>query len=361
MKIILATALYPPEIETLSFYSQAIAQQLKSEHELTVLAYATHFEKTAGINIIAVNKRQPIFFRLLGFSWQLFKLSRKADLIYVQNSLAVSLPAVVVKFFRRIPVVINFAEDEAWKRSLALGINKTSLDNFLAKSHGNRKIKLIMALQSWTLRRAARVQVGSQTLANLMVKYYKVSQKNIVINYPVELEHESLPFAVSKKEQQLFTNFCLPDWTALDTLMQAIALLKTKFLNLKLVVAGDFLANDKLHERIKELSIVDNIYFLGRISQVEKWYWRKASELYVSGLAGFDFSHDITQSILAELPVVATRGDYAREIITDKQNGLLTNISDSQDLADKIETLLNDKTLAKELVSKAKTGLEENF
>src|SRR3989339_2228386 len=112
VKIIIATPLFPPEIESIAIYAKELAMRLKAKHQLRVLAYAGNWEEISDLKIYSINKRQPIFFRLINYFIKLSHLAKQADIIYAQNALASGLPAILVKIFFRKAVVTNFFEDE---------------------------------------------------------------------------------------------------------------------------------------------------------------------------------------------------------------------------------------------------------
>lgn len=361
MKILLATALYPPEIDEVSAYSQIVAEQLAAKNEVTVLAYASHWEKSSKAKIVVVNKKRPLFVRLLAFTWRLFSLSGKADVIYVQNSVAVSLPAIIAALFSRKPVIINFIEDEAWKRALNLNLYYGALDEFLADKSINGKIKLIKLLQGFALRKATKVLLSSEALADLLNKYYKVSKEKIIVNYQPEANHQVLPFSVEREPKRLFLNFKIFDPLGFKTSVESLALLRTHHPDLLLVIAGDIFDEKEFADLAHELGVEDMIDFLGHISKAEEWYHRKSSTAGLYLNSGFDFSHSISKNFSAALPTVSFASPLAREFIFDHKNGILVDAGDAEALAEAIDKLLKDKAFSAELILRANSDWEEKF
>ena len=64
MKIIIATALFPPEIEHTATYVKELAERLKDRHQVQILAYAGQIEAIPGVEIFTINKKQPLFLRI---------------------------------------------------------------------------------------------------------------------------------------------------------------------------------------------------------------------------------------------------------------------------------------------------------
>jgi glycosyltransferase involved in cell wall biosynthesis len=361
MKIIIATPLYPPEIEELSLYSQDLSKQLKNEYQLSVLAYANQVELDSDIDIVVVNKNQPLFIRLFKYTWQLFKMSKQVDLIYVQNAVAAGLPAIIVKYLRRIPVVVNFAEDESWKRSINLRLSERSIEEFLADRDSSARNKWIMRVQTLVLRKADRVIVSSKLLAELVAGSYKLDRSKITHNYNPENREQKLSFEFDIQKHQLFTSGPLLDWAGMETIIKALDIVSDNYPDVQLIISGDGPAKDRLLDLAVNLEVSDKVKFLGKISKAQNWYLRKTSQVYVHNFEGIDISGQLTQGFLAGIPVVARDTKINREIFSDIQCGLLTQELKADDLAKKIIQIFENQTLTDDLISKANQVLENKF
>jgi glycosyltransferase involved in cell wall biosynthesis len=361
MKIILATPLYPPEIEDISLYCQKLTRHLRDEDEVQVLTYAKHVESDDELDIVIVDKHQPVLIRLFKFTWQLFKLARQADLIYVQNAVAAGLPAIIVKYLTGTPVVVNFAEDESWKRSAHLRLTERPLEEFLEDRDSNVKNKWIMRIQTLVLRRASRVIVSSRVLADLVADSYKIDRANISSNYNPEHRRQKLSFDFEVKKHQVFTSGPLVDWAGMDNIIKAVDIVCDTYPDTSLVISGDGPAKDRLVDLVANLELSDKVDFLGKVSRAQNWYLRKISELYVHNFDGIDISGQLTQSFLAGIPVVAKDNDINREIFSDCQCGLLVTGEKADDLAKKIIQVFENQDLGQDLVSQAKQVLENKF
>lgn len=310
MKIIFATAVYPPEIDRLAVYSRQLADNLKGDHRVTILAYAN---KKYEDDMLVVGKDNPLLFRLGVYTWQLLKLSKKADLIFVQNSLATSLPAILVKYLNRKPVLINYFEDEAYKRAYNLKLSKKSLVEFLSEKQQSKKIKRWLKLQKWVFSRASKVVVSSKALAEVLSKYYQVDKQKIVVNYLPEDRQEKLDFQYKKEDRQIFIKGELVSYSGIEELINLLGECQAKIL-----ISGDGPDKEKLARKIKELNLENKVTLLGKISKAQNWYLLKNSKLYLHNFLDFDPNYQITQSMLAGTMVLARDTDFNKEILEDK-------------------------------------------
>ncbi len=363
MKIVIATPLYPPEIETLANYVKELAVRLKAEHEITIVAYASTAEKIPGVKLITVSKHWPLLIRLFMYTFVLFRATKNADIVYAQNSATSGLASVIIQKIKKIPVVINFWEHEAWKRAMQLQITTEPLEKFVLAKNKNRRINAIMRLQRWTLKNAKNIVFSSSSLAQTVKKIYDIPDSNITINFIPPEKTLILSFKAERAPYQIFTNGRLFYWNDLFTVIRAVSEVKGFLPETKLLISGEGPETHNLKKLTQELNLSDNIVFLGRTSRAEDWQILRKSQIYIHN---YDYLHEnfpntILTSFLAKTPVIASRIDGIEEIIQANVDGLLVKPQDVQDLSEKIIKILKDKNFQQEIISCADKVLEERF
>lgn len=117
MRIVIATPLYPPDIAPLALYVKELAFRLKSHHSVTVVAYGSIPEVIEGVRIVTVPKHTPAMFRILRFSYVLWREARNADIVYVQNGASCELPTLLIRAIVHARVVLGLNDSVAWKFS----------------------------------------------------------------------------------------------------------------------------------------------------------------------------------------------------------------------------------------------------
>ncbi|HEV7449304.1 MAG TPA: glycosyltransferase family 4 protein [Candidatus Paceibacterota bacterium] len=361
MKVILATPLYPPEIGGPATYTKELSERLRDVHAITIVAYATTSEKIPGTTLITVSKRRTLPVRLLKYVWVLFKAARKADVIYAQNAVASGFPAALVSMATGVPFVIKFVGDEAWERAAQLRQTNKQLEDFLAHPEGSLKIRLLMALQGWVLRRASKVTTPSAYLGEALVRVYRVSAARLVVNYNAAEKGEVTPFAAEVVPHQIVTTARLVEWKGIDGIIRATALLAKEFPDVRLLIAGDGPEEATLKELAKETGVGERVQFLGRVSRAETWHIRKTSEVYVLNSTYEGLPHTALTTFAAEIPIVATNIPGTNEAVYHEVSGLLVPTADDQALAHAIARLFKDKALCDKLTAGGKHILAEKF
>lgn len=115
MRIVLATPLYPPDTAPQARYVKELAERLRKEHEVTIVAYAHIPEAVSGVRIVAVDKTKPIPIRLALYTLALWHALRSADLVYAVNGPSVELPLFLLSFMRT-PLVFGVVDSSARER-----------------------------------------------------------------------------------------------------------------------------------------------------------------------------------------------------------------------------------------------------
>ena len=361
MKIILATPVYPPEIGGPATYTKGLALQLRDKHAITVVAYASTSELIEGIRLFVASKRRPLPIRLLKFFSILWRESRGADVIYVQNAMAAGLPAVLVGRLRRIPVVLKFVGDEAWERASQTGKTKKRLEEFLAAPEGGWHTTLRMAIQGFVLRHADIVTAPSLYLRDALVRTYGVKNQRAFVNYNVAVIDAEAPFKATPVPHQIVTTARLTEWKGIDGTIRAVALLKEKYADVRLVVCGDGPEMQNLKNLARDKGVAERVTFLGNVSRAETWHQRKCSEVYVLNSTYEGLPHTALTSFAAEIPMVATNIPGTNEAVYDGQSGLLVPAGDDTALANAIARLFDDAELRATVVAGATKILKEKF
>jgi len=361
VKIILATPVYPPEIGGPATYTKELALRLRDKHEIVIVAYAINLERIEGTTIFTASKRRPLPLRFLKYLYILYKASRGADVIYVQNAMAAGLPAVLVSMVRNIPLVLKFVGDEAWERASQERRTTKRLEEFLAAPEGGWKTSLRMLIQGFVLRHTDIVTTPSLYLRDAIVRTYGIKDERAVVNYNAAEKEADAPFSVTPIPHQIVATARLVEWKGLDGVIRAVALLKKEFPDVRAVIAGDGPEEEQLKKLARDIGVANQVSFPGRVSRAETWHLRKSSEVYVLNSTYEGLPHTVLTSFAARIPTVATDIPGTNEAVYDGKSGLLVPAGDDQALADAIARLFRDPALRAKLVEGADKILAEKF
>lgn len=113
MNIVLATTLYPPDIEEPAPYTKELARRLAGRGNMvTVVTYGRIPEALPGVTVVTVNKRRPLPVRLVAYTYALWRAAKNADVVYAQNGASVELPLVILSF-KKTNTVLHIGDARA--------------------------------------------------------------------------------------------------------------------------------------------------------------------------------------------------------------------------------------------------------
>ncbi len=144
-----------------------------------------------------------------------------------------------------------------------------------------------------------------------------------------------------------------------DYLIEAAALLKSQGYNIKLLIGGSGEEEDILQKLVSDLNLLKEVTFLGWIEDKAKFF--DQIDIFCLPSTSEPFGIILLEAMECSTPIVATKSGGPAEILKNQQDALLTEIESSQDLAEKLSTLILDQEMAKKLSHLAYLRLVENY
>lgn len=145
-------------------------------------------------------------------------------------------------------------------------------------------------------------------------------------------------------------------------LIEAIALLRQKEINVQAFFVGHAMEEgyiDKLKAKAEESGIASAVNFLGFMKKPA--HFMQACDAMVLATPCETFGLVVIEAMAAKTAMIATKQCGPLEIIEDGVDGMLFENGDVNSLANKIENLASNKTLAKAMTDKALAVVEERF
>ena len=127
-----------------------------------------------------------------------------------------------------------------------------------------------------------------------------------------------------------------------DTLLHALAAVRSDLPGVTLEIAGDGALEADLRATVSRLGLEDLVTFLGHVPQVATVFER--AEVVVVPSLGEGFGMVALEAMERGRPVIASAVGGLPEIVDDGRTGLLVPVSDADALADAIRGLAGDAT-----------------
>jgi glycosyltransferase involved in cell wall biosynthesis len=143
-------------------------------------------------------------------------------------------------------------------------------------------------------------------------------------------------------------------------LLQALAIVRTRFPNVRLLCGGDGDVAG-VRTRARELGIEQSVEILGWVSGAAKQQVLAEATVYVLPSHAEGLPMGVLEAMAAGAPVVATCVGGIPDAVEDEVDGLLVEPGDVDALADRIVRLLGDASLRATFAAKARRKVVERF
>jgi glycosyltransferase involved in cell wall biosynthesis len=196
-------------------------------------------------------------------------------------------------------------------------------------------------------RRAKFVVANSEGLKQLAEK---TSFKQKIEIIPNGVDIQMFRPATEKKRDEYVRILSVSRLTprkGLRYLIQAMKILleKNTEKKIELSIIGDGDERHTLEQLANELTITHAIKFLGRVEHEKLAPHYSEADIFCLPSLNEGMSNTVLEALATGMPIVATKTGGTEELVCDGENGFFVVQKSAQDLAEKLECLINDKTL----------------
>jgi glycosyltransferase involved in cell wall biosynthesis len=234
-----------------------------------------------------------------------------------------------------------------------------------------RRTRWAKPLARFTFARARTVTCGSSYLRDQLVALNVVDASRVsVIPMPVNPEFEiansklrtlELEFTTRNSQFTILTVARLTAQKSIDTLLDAMAILRERGCDAKLKVIGDGPERAALEQQSRALNLQDRVEFVGALAQKELPRHYVGCAVFALPSIREGMGLVFAEALLCNAPVIAANSGGVTDIVKDGETGLLVPERDARALADAIEKMLNDHALAARLASNGAAWVRERY
>ena len=276
---------------------------------------------------------------LVRYTWRAYKFSRKLakenhyDLTHSFFSVPCGFISMLLKFEFKLPYIVSLRGSDVPYYSERF----TTLYKFITP----------IIRQIWN--KAYFVIANSQGLKDLAL--ISKPNKEIGIIYNGIDVYEFLP-KLELKSAEEFRIVCVSRVTprkGIRFLVQAFDILSKRYSQLRINIVGDGNERQSLQQLVRSMGIEDKVTFSLNISHDEIAQYYQKSNIFVLPSLNEGMSNTMLEALACGLPIVATDTGGTRELVEDGENGMIVKMGEYNDLMEKIERFLLDKTLEEKM------------
>ncbi len=224
-----------------------------------------------------------------------------------------------------------------------------------------RRTRWAMPLARFTFARARAVTCGSTYLREQLLTLGVVDAARVsVIPMPVSPLFTSSSL-VPRPSPLVLTVARLTAQKSIDTLIDALAILRDRGAAARLEIIGDGPERAALERQTRALNLQDRVEFLGALAQKELPLHYAECAVFVLPSIREGMGLVLAEALLCGAPVIAANSGGVTDIVKDGETGLLVPERDARALADAVEQVLNDRALAARLASNGAAWVRERY
>jgi len=348
-RILFVTPSYPPESSGPATYVSNIRKLLERRGYKTFVISINNYkiepdENTKFIHFYRIRKLG--IRKIISFIWseillllEICKISLKwkPDIIYAQDPVATGLPSLIVSKLFRKPLLLKVVGDFSWEFCYRHAFTSELLDNFQFK---NPLIsKLFRPIQSIVARQSYAVITPSKYLKKIVEQWRVPNEKIKVIYNAIEIPNKVSEFDLKVKNNIVLNIARLEKWKNVDAVIISIS----KLNKVTLVVVGDGAERSYLENLSKKLNA--NVIFLGNIPHEKIFSLMKKAKVLVLVSYYEGLSHVLVEACYMGLPIIASNVGGNPEVVINGKNGFLVEPNDVDDIATKINLIINNPNL----------------
>ncbi len=265
------------------------------------------------------------------------------DIIHTQLFFGVGLEALWVARRLKVPLI---------------GTNHTAIKEFL-RYFPLRSVfidNLIIKYVNWYYSKCALVTAPSKIVLEEMEKSGLIANTKAISNPIDTTTFQPLPKKLA--EYDLISAGRLAPERKTEVIIKALPLVKKKFPNVKLALAGRGIEERGLKQLIHKLGLDNNVVFLGFVNQPALNRAYNSSKIFVITSTSETQSLVMMQAMAAGLPVIGVRAMALPEYL-DNNHGILVDPDNSDLLAEKIIYLLENREIREKMGQNASVFVQK--
>lgn len=222
---------------------------------------------------------------------------------------------------------------------------------------------LLNSLSNSTLKKADLI-VAINEYTGRIIHSMGIAQNKILIIPPGidTLRFPYTPYRIKDKRTfELLTVSQLVRRKAIDVIIESLVEVVRKHDNVVLRIVGDGPQKDDLVRLVKKLCLEKHVVFEGFTPNSSVYRYYKKAHVYVSMSRSESWGQIYLEAMASGLPIITSLNDGSNEIVKNKHTGLLVNIDDKIELAQKIIFFIEHNDLIELYGKRAKEEVDKKY
>ena len=358
MRILVTVGIFPPDIGGPATFVPKIAKYFQDElnYEIEILTLSDN--KNSNINddfsVKRIDRNLPIIYRWLKTIFNIYKLGKNKDLIFVNG---LGTEATIANIFLKKKIIRKIVGDPVWERAYSKAKISESFDEFQVKNYGF-SISLQKKVRSFSIKKSDIIVTPSQHLKNFILNL-GFKNKIEIINNGVFIPEESTNIFTNDQINITIVSR-LVSHKNIDKIINAISDLNSPLINLNII--GDGPELNQLQKISLESNNKDNIIFHGKLNRDDINHIFLKSDIYIQASNYEGLPHSLLEAMSYGIPVLCTPVGECKEILGNEDRGYILDLPVSKNnIKSKISEIIGEKDIANKKGERGKDFINEKY
>ncbi len=217
---------------------------------------------------------------------------------------------------------------------------------------------LIKYLRNLIIRKADVVTAISYYLVNYAKKINPKAELHLI---PNGVDLDKFRHMPNSDENTVITVSRLVPKNGVGDLIRAIAIVQKEISDARLIIVGSGPLEKEIRRSVKDLDLEEQVVMAGSQGPENVAGYLAKAKVFARPSLSEGLGSAFLEAMAVGLPVIGTAVGGIPDFLKDGQTGLFCNVSDPQDLAEKIKTLLTDRELRMRLINNGRKLVTEKY
>jgi len=351
-KVVHITTVHPSA--DIRIFNKECKTLARASYEVTLIAQHIDNEIVDGVNILALPKPRNRLNRILGLTWQAFRLAltEQAD-IYHFHDPELLMVGLLLKLFSNGKVIYDVHED----------VPQQILTKYWIPLHLRTPIAMIFnVVEKTAVQYLDCVVVATESIAEKFTRYNPI----VIHNYPKMKMMATLQAQPTQEEKENILVYIgvISEIRGVFEMVHAFDCWDSN-MNAHLDLIGKFETNN-LKETLKMLPGYEHVRFLGWLSWHDAW---QRAQKGIGGLVLFhpapnhvrSLPNKLFEYMAASLPIIASNFPSWKEIVEGNHCGLTVDPLNPKDISEAIKYLIQHPGEARLMGERGRKAVVERY
>tara|TARA_B100000941_G_scaffold232252_1_gene174716 strand:+ start:461 stop:1603 length:1143 start_codon:yes stop_codon:yes gene_type:complete len=358
MKVLVTVGIFPPDIGGPATFVPKIANyfqnELNYEIEILTLSDGKNLKLKDSFTVKRVNRNLPIIYRWLKTIFNIYRMGKNKDLIFVNG---LGTETAIANIFLKKKVIRKIVGDPVWERAYNKAKMSESFDDFQANNYG-LSISLQKKIRNFSIKNSDVIITPSQHLKNFIIN----------LGFQNKIETINNGVVIPKESAKIFKNDYinitivsrLVTHKNIEKIIGAISDLNSPLIKLNIIGEGPEL--NKLRSISLNSNFKDNIIFHGKLEREDINIIFLKTDLYIQASNYEGLPHSLLEAMSYGIPVLCTPVGECVEILGYEERGYILNLPVSKDdIKSKIDEIISEKNIANIKAKEGKNIVSEKY